>query len=174
MELDPQNIKALFRRGKAYVGTRQWEEASKDFRKALELDPNNKDVQKELSKIKVKRPELLNQTLIDEVLRKLKQYAENSDPTQGNLIQRFFTTMTTPGITKEHIQFINYVFGGLFFTLMVVILSQGPSATSAHIYVLLVLSLGLFGSLHWYVPHIMRGNIARFVTSYKDFEKKSN
>lgn len=52
LEKDPSNIKALFRRGKAYVGTWDLELAQKDFVKVAELDSSFQSaVQKELKNI---------------------------------------------------------------------------------------------------------------------------
>ena len=42
MEKESQNVKALFRRAQAYVGSQDYEEAGVDIKKALEIDPNNR------------------------------------------------------------------------------------------------------------------------------------
>jgi len=91
LEIDETNVKAFFRRSKAKDELNQFDEAVKDLTKALQFDPSNKDVQRELSKLKRRGGPNDNQhQLIDGVLKRLKYYAENSDPTKGNLIQRFF------------------------------------------------------------------------------------
>jgi len=41
LELDPQNEKALFRRGQALIGLGEPQLASKDFAECLKIDPNN-------------------------------------------------------------------------------------------------------------------------------------
>ncbi|XP_055939692.1 AH receptor-interacting protein-like [Argiope bruennichi] len=52
LEKDPKNVKALYRRGKAYVGTWDLDNAHKDFDKVAELDPSFKSViQKELKNL---------------------------------------------------------------------------------------------------------------------------
>lgn len=49
LELDPKNVKGLFRRGKAYAADWCQEEAERDFKRALELDPSlKKTIDKEL------------------------------------------------------------------------------------------------------------------------------
>jgi FK506-binding protein 4/5 len=48
---DPTNIKALFRRGKATNALGDWEGAKPDLKKALELDPANADVQREMAAV---------------------------------------------------------------------------------------------------------------------------
>jgi histone-lysine N-methyltransferase SETD3 len=48
LELDPKHVKALYRRGCALMGLDAWAEAKANFRTALELDPNNKGVRREL------------------------------------------------------------------------------------------------------------------------------
>ena len=49
LELDPENVKGLFRRGKAYAANWCQEEAERDFKRALELDPSlKKTIDKEM------------------------------------------------------------------------------------------------------------------------------
>ncbi|XP_065214356.1 AH receptor-interacting protein isoform X2 [Planococcus citri] len=42
LEIDPDNVKALFRRGKAYIKTWNLDEAKSDLKRVLELDPKQK------------------------------------------------------------------------------------------------------------------------------------
>lgn len=49
LELDPKNEKALFRRGQALLALGEAELALKDFTEVLNLDPNNKAAQSQLS-----------------------------------------------------------------------------------------------------------------------------
>jgi histone-lysine N-methyltransferase SETD3 len=51
LELEPKNVKALYRRGCALMGLDEWTEAKSNFRTALELDPNNKGIRTELRKL---------------------------------------------------------------------------------------------------------------------------
>ncbi|XP_042042379.1 peptidyl-prolyl cis-trans isomerase FKBP62-like isoform X2 [Salvia splendens] len=44
LEVDANNVKALYRRAQAYTNLIEFELAKKDIKKALELDPNNRDV----------------------------------------------------------------------------------------------------------------------------------
>lgn len=48
MKYDPNNEKALFRRGQAYLNAGDAELASKDFKKCLEVDPNNNAAKSQL------------------------------------------------------------------------------------------------------------------------------
>ena len=48
LKLDPSYLKAYHRRGKAYLATRKYELAIKDFQKILEKEPENKDINKDL------------------------------------------------------------------------------------------------------------------------------
>jgi len=54
LELERDNTKALFRRGKAYLGNNDLERAEIDLKKASELDPNDKLIQRELQMLKKK------------------------------------------------------------------------------------------------------------------------
>ncbi|GFS94749.1 AH receptor-interacting protein [Nephila pilipes] len=58
LEKDKNNVKALYRRGKAYVGTWDLDLAGNDFMKVSELDPSFKTVvQKELKNINILQKE---------------------------------------------------------------------------------------------------------------------
>mmetsp|Transcript_107612 Transcript_107612/g.321832 ORF Transcript_107612/g.321832 Transcript_107612/m.321832 type:complete len:455 (-) Transcript_107612:25-1389(-) len=52
LELEPSNIKALFRRGSAYANSEKWYLARRDFQHILELEPGHTAAQEELAKIK--------------------------------------------------------------------------------------------------------------------------
>ncbi|XP_024038404.1 peptidyl-prolyl cis-trans isomerase FKBP65 [Citrus clementina] len=44
LELEPLNVKALFRRSQAYLKTSELEKDEADIKRALTIDPNNRDV----------------------------------------------------------------------------------------------------------------------------------
>lgn len=48
LRLDPAYLKAHHRRGKAYLATKKYELAIKDFQAILEKEPDNKDINKDL------------------------------------------------------------------------------------------------------------------------------
>jgi len=52
LELEPSNIKALFRRGCAYLNAKKFHLARRDFEHILELEPGNAAAQEELGKMK--------------------------------------------------------------------------------------------------------------------------
>ncbi|EFJ19541.1 hypothetical protein SELMODRAFT_110584 [Selaginella moellendorffii] len=54
LQVESQNVKALYRRAQAYVETLDLDLAEWDLRKALELDPNNREVKVELTRLKQK------------------------------------------------------------------------------------------------------------------------
>ncbi|XP_066350948.1 70 kDa peptidyl-prolyl isomerase [Miscanthus floridulus] len=54
LELDSQNVKALYRRVQAYIQLADLELAEADIKKALEIDPNNRDVKLEYKTLKEK------------------------------------------------------------------------------------------------------------------------
>lgn len=51
LDLSPNNVKALFRRGQARLGVGKLVEAQSDLRQALELEPGNAAVKEELTKL---------------------------------------------------------------------------------------------------------------------------
>ncbi|KAI5733583.1 hypothetical protein M8J76_013499 [Diaphorina citri] len=54
IELEPNNEKAFFRRGNAYLDLNEPELAEKDFQKVLQIDPNNKAAVQKLTQTKQK------------------------------------------------------------------------------------------------------------------------
>eukprot|EP00897_Mesotaenium_endlicherianum_P005560 jgi/Mesen1/5031/ME000025S04430 len=54
LERETQNVKALFRRAQAYIGTQDYDLAEWDLKKALEVDPNNREVKAEYRVLKQK------------------------------------------------------------------------------------------------------------------------
>lgn len=57
LELDPLNVKALFRRSQAYLKTSELEKAEADIKKALAIDPNNREVKLGFKELKDKQRE---------------------------------------------------------------------------------------------------------------------
>mmetsp|Transcript_24052 Transcript_24052/g.33721 ORF Transcript_24052/g.33721 Transcript_24052/m.33721 type:complete len:213 (+) Transcript_24052:97-735(+) len=48
LNIEKENVKALFRRGKAYIAVKDLDKAEADLKKAQSLDPNDKAITKEL------------------------------------------------------------------------------------------------------------------------------
>lgn len=57
LEMDSLNVKALYRRAQAYINLVDLELAEFDIKKALEIDPDNRDVKLEYKKLKEKMKE---------------------------------------------------------------------------------------------------------------------
>ncbi|XP_026431576.1 70 kDa peptidyl-prolyl isomerase-like isoform X1 [Papaver somniferum] len=57
LELDPSNIKALYRRSQSYLETQDLEKAEIDIKKALSINPNNREVKLEYNKLRNKKKE---------------------------------------------------------------------------------------------------------------------
>ncbi|KAL3841138.1 hypothetical protein ACJIZ3_025729 [Penstemon smallii] len=72
LELDSFNVKALFRRSEAYMRTSDLEKAEEDIKRALALDPNNKD-------LKIKQRELKD---------KQKKYVQHEAQIFSTMISR--------------------------------------------------------------------------------------
>jgi len=54
IEADPNNLKALFRRGKAYSAMNDNEKAKEDLTKAMTIDKTDSEIRQELAKVKEK------------------------------------------------------------------------------------------------------------------------
>ncbi|KAF5750318.1 hypothetical protein HS088_TW03G00652 [Tripterygium wilfordii] len=57
LQSDPSNVKALFRRCQAYLRINEYEKGEADIRRALNIDPNNRDVKLEYKQLKQKQRE---------------------------------------------------------------------------------------------------------------------
>ncbi|TXG70247.1 hypothetical protein EZV62_005182 [Acer yangbiense] len=57
LELDSSNVKALFRRSQAYLKTNELEKAEADIKRALTIDPNNREVKVGYKELKEKQRE---------------------------------------------------------------------------------------------------------------------
>jgi len=54
LEIEPKNIKGLYRKALIFVGVDRWDEAMKLLVEAKELDPTNTSIQQEIQKLKNK------------------------------------------------------------------------------------------------------------------------
>ncbi|KAF3645270.1 Peptidyl-prolyl cis-trans isomerase FKBP65 [Capsicum annuum] len=72
IEYDPCNVKALFRRAQAYLRINELEKAEIDIKKALQVDPNNRDVK----------------VMYKEVKNKQKQYAQHEVKIFSTMLSR--------------------------------------------------------------------------------------
>ncbi|KAL0346133.1 UNVERIFIED_CONTAM: peptidyl-prolyl isomerase [Sesamum radiatum] len=61
LQLDPCNVKALFRRSQAYMRTSDLEKAEEDINRALAIDPNNKDFKIKLKELRDKQRQYVKQ-----------------------------------------------------------------------------------------------------------------
>ena len=52
LEIQENNVKALFRRGQCYLGKRDYDLALEDFNTAKNLEPNDKGILGEIAKVK--------------------------------------------------------------------------------------------------------------------------
>lgn len=72
LELEPLNVKALFRRSQAYLKTSELEKAEADIKRALTIDPNNRDVK----------------LVYMEVKEKLREYAKYQAEIFGTMLSK--------------------------------------------------------------------------------------
>ncbi|KAL3684851.1 hypothetical protein R1sor_002873 [Riccia sorocarpa] len=57
LEIEPQNVKALYRRAQGYIETFDLDLAEYDIKKALEIDPNNREIRQEFKLLKQRQVE---------------------------------------------------------------------------------------------------------------------
>ncbi|CAF0706673.1 unnamed protein product [Brachionus calyciflorus] len=69
LEIDSKNVKALFRRAQARTGRNDFDEALEDYKRALNLDPNNQDI-----KNRIHHVETLKKTYTQAISKNLKKF----------------------------------------------------------------------------------------------------
>ncbi|KAJ8560734.1 hypothetical protein K7X08_022594 [Anisodus acutangulus] len=80
LEIESANVKALYRRAQAYMNVADLDLAEFDIRKALEIDPNNRDVKLEYKSLKEKVKEYKKDTkFYGNMFAKLNKLDVNSD-----------------------------------------------------------------------------------------------
>eukprot|EP01062_Namystynia_karyoxenos_P002136 TRINITY_DN1073_c0_g1_i1.p1 TRINITY_DN1073_c0_g1~~TRINITY_DN1073_c0_g1_i1.p1 ORF type:complete len:629 (+),score=193.19 TRINITY_DN1073_c0_g1_i1:70-1956(+) len=81
LELEPNNTKALLRRGKALNALNDWDAAKADLGRVLELDPGNADAPKEMAKLrkKVREQEMKDRNVFGNMFAKMAQMKEKDD-----------------------------------------------------------------------------------------------
>ncbi|CAL5333812.1 unnamed protein product [Camellia sinensis] len=88
LELESKNVKALYRRAQAYINLADLDLAELDIKKALEIDPNNRDVKLEYKALK----------------EKLKEYNKKEAKFYGNMfakLNKLESVEPNKGATKE-------------------------------------------------------------------------
>jgi len=84
LEIEPGNVKALFRRGSAYLSIDDWESAKVDLTKALELDKGNKEIQRELTRLnqKIQQQDKKDRKVYANLFQRLSKEEEEDEQKQ--------------------------------------------------------------------------------------------
>ncbi|KAL6978861.1 Peptidyl-prolyl cis-trans isomerase fkbp65 [Sarracenia purpurea var. burkii] len=88
LELDSRNVKALYRRAQAYINLSDLDLAEFDIKKALEIEPDNRDVKLEYKTLK----------------EKVKEYNKKDAKFYGNMfakLNKLESVETNKGVAKE-------------------------------------------------------------------------
>ncbi|GJP31606.1 hypothetical protein CLOM_g14251 [Closterium sp. NIES-68] len=85
LELEGTNVKALYRRAQAYMGTEDYDLAEWDVKKALDLDPENRDLKLEYRTLK----------------RKIAEQNQKEKKIYGNLFARLHKLEEKEGVKRE-------------------------------------------------------------------------
>ncbi|TVU01541.1 hypothetical protein EJB05_53007 [Eragrostis curvula] len=114
LELDSTNVKAFYRRAQAHMGLVDLDLAEEDIKRALEIDPDNRDVQMGYRRLKekVKEYNRRDAKLYGNMISKLSKLETQEANDQGSraskkhglwplgaLLRRFFTTDGSKGST---------------------------------------------------------------------------
>ncbi|GMI70034.1 hypothetical protein like AT5G48570 [Hibiscus trionum] len=85
LELDDRNVKALYRRAQAYMQLVEFELAEADIKRAMEIDPDNRDVKLEYRVLK----------------EKIKEYNKKDAQFYGNIIAKMSKLEQTKAAKKQ-------------------------------------------------------------------------
>jgi len=77
LNLDKNNVKALYRKGLAFIGLGEYEKATEDFKAVIQLQPNNSEAKNQLEVIK--RLELEQREKSKKFNEKMAQKMKNSN-----------------------------------------------------------------------------------------------
>ncbi|XP_050040551.1 peptidyl-prolyl cis-trans isomerase FKBP4 [Dermacentor andersoni] len=82
LELDPRSEKAFFRRGQAYIATKEFDLARKDFEEVLKIDSNNKAARNQLSicTVKLKQQLQKERQMYKHIFDRMAAQAETNAP----------------------------------------------------------------------------------------------
>jgi len=102
LKIQPDNVKALFRKGQAYNALDNWDECKKALLRCLELSPDNADAKKELAKL---RQKIVNQDKKDRlvyagIFDKLSKMQEEPAPTASTTTAQQNSADTPSAETK--------------------------------------------------------------------------
>jgi len=152
VELDKKSAKAFFRRGKAFVGLKDYDEAQKDFEKCLELDPSNVQAKQELKGInQVKKQQKEKEKEFFQNMFKKPSTEEEVPKTQPtSFIERLAESLVTPGVPREHFTFMNMLFVLLILFIFLIIFMTGGNV-SIHVYIFLALAVATLGGVSWFI-----------------------
>nr|KAG5689470.1 hypothetical protein BaRGS_021017 [Batillaria attramentaria] len=82
LEMDPDNVKALFRRGQALLERNEYESASADFERVIQLEPENKAAKNQLTLCKHRE----------------KQFREREKKLYANMFKKLAESKTMPEV----------------------------------------------------------------------------
>ncbi|KNA12343.1 hypothetical protein SOVF_126030 [Spinacia oleracea] len=105
LEIDGRNVKALFRRGLALATLGRHEEAYEDFRKAKEVEPNNKDIVREIGNLESPHS-------VRTEVKAVNAFKETKDQVftldvRGGIKRREDSEMVAPLKKSKHLQVVN-------------------------------------------------------------------
>lgn len=82
LEIDPNNVKAFYRKGLAYMKAQRFEEAKKQFQKVLTIDENNEDAKRKLKELneQIQKHEKKEKKKFGGWLNKVEMYPDKKVP----------------------------------------------------------------------------------------------
>ena len=98
LDVDPENVKAIYRRGQGHFGCRDYEEAKNDLLRACKLDPKNKPMRKVLAEYKEAHAQSLRPKTEDE---KADDYIQNAQKYEA--VYRHFAYLRDDDKSEEYI-----------------------------------------------------------------------
>jgi len=98
LDVDPDNLKAIYRRGQARIGTRDYEDAKKDLLRAAKMSPKDKNIRRHYEQAKQLHAKSLKPKTDDE---KADEYVEAAQ--KHEQVYRHFAYLRRDSESEEYI-----------------------------------------------------------------------
>eukprot|EP01117_Protostelium_nocturnum_P010526 TRINITY_DN3790_c0_g2_i3.p1 TRINITY_DN3790_c0_g2~~TRINITY_DN3790_c0_g2_i3.p1 ORF type:complete len:374 (-),score=134.26 TRINITY_DN3790_c0_g2_i3:1517-2638(-) len=149
---NPNNVKALYRRGQAKIGLKQYDEAIHDFSTICRLEPENSEAKKQLSKIEKlqqgerEKEKKLYRRMFNDKTEEQENLEQIKEIKGGTALERFLISFFTGGVTSQHIMILNVSLGLL---LLWAVWLAVFADVGIHGYIFIFLLVGLIFSVQW-------------------------
>jgi tetratricopeptide (TPR) repeat protein len=90
LEIDPKNVKAIYRKGLAYMKAQRFEDAKQEFQKVLTIETTNEDAKRKLNELKelMQKHSQKEKKKFGGWLNKVEMYPDKTLPQKPNTVNQ--------------------------------------------------------------------------------------